>query len=88
MAKTTVFVSFDFDRDKPLKDFVIGQAGLDDSPFEVSDHSLKEAAPEAQWVSRARRGSARSDVLIVMLGAYTRLASGVKKEVAIAQELG
>jgi hypothetical protein len=46
MAKKKVFVSFDFDNDKVLKDFIIGQAKLDDSPFEVIDFSLKEAAPE------------------------------------------
>lgn len=37
MAKKKVFVSFDFDNDKTLKDFIIGQAKLEDSPFEVSD---------------------------------------------------
>lgn len=34
MAKKKVFVSFDFDNDKTLKDFIIGQAKLADSPFE------------------------------------------------------
>ena len=34
-----VFVSFDFDNDKKLKDFIIGQSKLPDSPFEVSDWS-------------------------------------------------
>lgn len=37
MAKKRVFVSFDFDNDKVLKDFVIGQSRLTDSPFEVID---------------------------------------------------
>ena len=41
MTKKKVFVSFDFDNDKVLKDFLIGQAKLEDSPFEVADHSLK-----------------------------------------------
>jgi hypothetical protein len=35
MAKTKVFVSFDFDNDKKLYDFIIGQARLSDSPFDV-----------------------------------------------------
>lgn len=30
MAKKKVFVSFDFDNDKTLKDFIIGQAKLED----------------------------------------------------------
>ncbi len=88
MPKKRVFVSFDFDNDRTLKEFIIGQARLPDSPFEVSDGSLKEAAPEPQWVARARLAIARADVFIVMLGPRTARASGVLKEVAIANELG
>ena len=87
MAKKKVFVSFDFDNDKALKDFVIGQAKNPDSPFEVSDHSLKEAAPEKDWVEKARRAISRSDIFIVMLGPKTKKASGALKEVKIANEL-
>ncbi len=87
MAKKKVFVSFDFDNDKALKDFIIGQAKLDDSPFEVTDHSLKEAAPERSWLEKARAAIARSDVFIVMLGPKTKTASGVLKEVKAANEL-
>jgi len=88
MAKKKVFISFDFDNDKTLKDFMIGQAKLPDSPFEVSDHSLKEAAPEASWLEKARTAITRSDVFIVMLGSKTRTASGVLKEVKVANDLG
>lgn len=38
-GKKKVFVSFDFDNDARLKDFIIGQAKNPDSPFEVSDYS-------------------------------------------------
>lgn len=88
MAKTRVFVSFDFDNDKTLKEFIIGQAKLPDSPFEVVDHSLKEAAPEWNWESKAHAAIARADKFIVMLGSKTRFATGVKKEVAMAKTLG
>lgn len=88
MAKKRVFVSFDFDNDRALKDFIIGQARNSDSPFEVIDHSLKEVAPERDWLQKARRAISRSDVFIVMLGSRTRYASGVLKEVTIANELG
>jgi len=87
MPKKKVFVSFDFDNDKTLKEFIIGQAKLPDSPFEVIDGSLREAAPEPQWVARARQGIAQADVFIVMLGPKTARASGVLKEVLIATEL-
>ena len=87
MAKKRVFVSFDFDNDKTAKDFIIAQSRLADSPFEVIDHSLKEASPETQWLLKARAAISRSEVLIVMLGSRTRYAPGVLKEVAIANEL-
>lgn len=88
MAKTKLFVSFDFDNDRILRDFVIGQAKLPDSPFEVSDYSLKEAAPEKNWEAKAQRAISRADKFVVMLGSRTRFAPGVKKEVAIAKRLG
>jgi hypothetical protein len=88
MAKTKVFVSFDFDNDKILRDFIIGQAKLPDSPFEVSDHSLKEAAPERDWEIKAHAAISRADKFLVMLGSKTRIAPGVKKEVAMAKNLG
>jgi hypothetical protein len=88
MATTRLFVSYDFDNDKKLKDFIIGQAKLPDSPFEVSDHSLKEAAPERDWEAKARAAIGRCDKFIVMLGPRTRYASGVRKEIAMAKALG
>ena len=87
MAKKRVFVSFDFDNDKTLKDLIIGQARLPDSPFEVADHSLKEAQPQRDWEEKARRAIGRAEVFIVMLGPNTRRASGVLKEVKMANDL-
>ena len=87
MAKKKVFVSFDFDNDRTLKEFLIGQAKLADAPFEVSDHSLKEEAPETEWLTRATAAIKRAEVFIVMLGPKTRSASGVLKEVAVAKGL-
>lgn len=86
MAKTPVFVSFDFDNDKVLKDFIIGQSKHGDSPFNVIDHSLKEAAPEKDWKEKARRAIKLADVVIVMVGPETHKAPGVLAEVAIARD--
>jgi len=87
MVKKKVFVSFDYDNDKVLKDFIIGQSKLDDSPFEIIDFSLKEAAPERDWLSKARIAITRAEVFIVILGPKTRNASGVLKEIKLADEL-
>ncbi|MCA8425834.1 TIR domain-containing protein [Burkholderia seminalis] len=88
MAKTRVFVSFDFDNDRVLKDFILGQAKLGDSPFEVIDHSLKEAAPERDWEKKARAAISSADIVVVMVGPKTHKAQGVLKEVAMAREAG
>ena len=88
MAKIKrVFVSFDFDKEQSLKEFIIEQARNADSPFEVIDHSRKEAAPEEDWLEKTKAAINRSDVFLVMLGPKTRSASNVLKEVAVAKEL-
>lgn len=88
MAKKRAFISFDFDNDKTLKDFIIGQARLADSPFEVVDTSLKEAVPMKTWEDKARAAIKRSDIVIVMVGPNTYRAPGVFKEVKMAREEG
>lgn len=88
MAKKKVFVSFDFDNDQKLKMFLIGQSNLPDSPFEISDVSLKEAAPEKDWETKAKAKIRSADLVIVMVGPYTYRAPGVLKEVRMANELG
>ena len=87
MAKKKVFVSFDFDNDQKLKVFLIGQANLPDSPFEISDVSLKEAAPEKDWETKAKEKIRIADLVIVMVGPNTHKAPGVLKEVKMANEL-
>ena len=72
MAKKRLFVSFDFDNDKALKDFIIGQAKHPDTPFEVADASLKEVAPEADWAARAEARIKGSDRVLVMVGAQNK----------------
>ncbi|KZL00520.1 MULTISPECIES: TIR domain-containing protein [unclassified Pseudovibrio] len=84
--KKKIFVSFDFDNDKKLKDFIIGQSRLPDSPFEVIDNSLKEAAPERDWEVKANTAIKRSDIVIVMVGPQTYRAGGVLKEIKMARD--
>ena len=87
MGKKRVFVSYDYDNDKVLKDFIIGQSKLDDSPFEIIDCSLKEAAPEKEWEEKAKKAISMADVVLIMVGSKTHKAPGVLKEVKFAREL-
>jgi hypothetical protein len=74
--KTPIFVSFDFDNDRRLKDFIVQQARRSNSPFQVIDQSLKEAAPEQNWEAKASRAISRSKVVLVMVGSQTYRAPG------------
>ena len=87
MSKTPVYVSFDYDNDRVLKEFVIGQSKLDDSPFEVIDHSIKEAV-SGDWISEAEKRIKRSDVVLIIVGPKTYSAQGVLKEVQLANRHG
>ena len=41
MAKKRTFISFDYDHDSDLKNLLVGQARNEDSPFEITDMSIK-----------------------------------------------
>lgn len=86
MAKKRVFVSYDFDNDRALKEFVIGQTRRNRVPFDVIDSSLREAAPMATWETKALQAIKRSDIVLVMVGPNTHRAPGVLKEVRMARE--
>lgn len=88
MTRKRVFISFEHDEDRALKDLLIGQSRNEDSPFEVIDGSLKEAAPESNWEDKAAERIKMAEVVIVLLGPSTHDATGVAKEIAIARRLG
>ncbi|RDJ05079.1 TIR domain-containing protein [Rhizobium grahamii] len=87
MAKTKVFISFDYDHDERLKDFLVGQSKNPDSPFELADWSIKEAI-DVRWKDKARSRIRSVDVVAVICGQHTDSATGVSAEVKIAQEEG
>ncbi|TBD04572.1 hypothetical protein ELH21_09290 [Rhizobium leguminosarum] len=83
--KKRVFISFDYDHDETLKTFLIGQAKLADSPFELADWSIKEHITE-EWKKKARTRIKSVDLVAVICGLNTHTATGVSAEVKIAQE--
>lgn len=85
MAKR-VFISFDYDNDSTLKDFLVGQSRNSDSPFSIADWSIKQASPG--WEADARRRIRACDVVAVICGHNTNTATGVARELSIAQEEG
>lgn len=87
-AKRRVFLSFDYSHDRRMKTLFVGQAKLDKSPFTIIDHSLKEAAPEPEWVDHAAAAIAKAELVVVLLGEHTSDASGVLTEIALAKRIG
>ncbi|KND47802.1 MAG: hypothetical protein AB197_00970 [Parcubacteria bacterium C7867-002] len=87
MSKTKVFVSFDFDHDQDLKTLFCGQADHSDTPFEISDISLKQALL-GDWKAKIRPRIRNAEQVVVICGEYTHTATGVTAEIEIAQEEG
>lgn len=85
MAKTRTFISFDYDHDSNLKTLLVGQSKNEDSPFEITDMSIKEVISE-DWKKKARTRIKGCDVVVVICGENTDTATGVSAELTIAQE--
>ena len=85
MSKKRVFISFDYDHDETLKTFLIGQSKLPDSPFELTDWSIKEPIT-GDWKAKARTRIKSVDIVAVICGEKTDTATGVSAELTIAQE--
>lgn len=86
MAKIPVFTSFDGEHDDDLRVLFVGQPQLAATPFEISDHSVKDVS--STWEADARRRIRRAAQVAVLCGEHTETATGVSKEIRIAREEG
>jgi MTH538 TIR-like domain (DUF1863) len=87
MAKTRVFISFDYDNDARQKDLLVGQSKHPDTDFEFADWSSKEHI-SGDWKSKIKAKLAHVDVVCVLCGKNMATAAGVNHEVEMAQEIG
>jgi len=85
MAKKRVFTSFDFDHDEDLRNLLVGQSKHPDTPFDMTDASVKEPMT-GDWQAKVRRRIRNCELMIVICGEYTDRATGVNAELRIAQE--
>lgn len=86
MPKLNIFVSFEFDKDRDLKDNFYKQA-KQQTPHRVGNCSLKEAYPDEKWKKKAKQAIAGCDVVVVLIGEDTHNAPGVKVETDMARSL-
>lgn len=82
-----VFTSFDFDHDEDLRTLLVGQAKHPDTPFQLSDWSVREPMT-GDWKAKVQRRMNNVDLVAVICGQYTDSADGVAAELAIAKEIG
>jgi len=87
MATKSAFISFDYDHDNDLRGNLVTQAKNDDSPFSITDWSVKEAFGE-NWRSKVRDIIERVSLTIVICGEHTHQAKGVEAEVTMVQQAG
>ena len=85
MDKKRAFISFDYDHDRLIKEYVVGQAKNPNSPFDIVDASVKKHMT-GDWQEKVRNRIRRADLVVVMCGEYTHQAEGVATELKIAQE--
>ena len=83
--KKKVYICFDYEHDYELKEGLVGQAKHPDSPFEITDVSIKQEI-NSKWKYYARQKIKKADIIIVVCGRHTDTASGVAAELSITQE--
>lgn len=85
MSKKKIFVSFDFDNDRELKNAIVAKSQNADAPFKVANWSMKPNDQDKKWQKEAKFRISRCDILLVLAGENTHQAIGVKQEIAIAR---
>lgn len=85
MFNKKVFISFDYDNDKDIKENLVAQTRQSFCSYEIRDESIK-APIDSKWREEARQRIKNCDVVIVLCGEHTDTASGVAAELTIAQE--
>lgn len=84
--KERIFISFAVE-DKTLRDFMVGQARNDNSPFEFVDMSVK-APWDSMWKTNCRRKIKGCDGVIAIITKNTKNADGQIWEIKCAYEEG
>ncbi|MBU8715249.1 hypothetical protein KM924_22345 [Brevibacillus parabrevis] len=85
MAKR-IFISFAIE-DKTLRDFLVGQARNEKSPFEFIDMSVKEPWDSA-WKTKCRTKIKGCDGVLIIVTKNTKKAEGQLWEIKCAKEEG
>ena len=83
-TKNRIFISFAIE-DATYRDFLVGQARKENSPFSFVDMSVKEPWSE-EWKRQCRTKIKGCDGMIALVSKNTAIASGQLWEVKCAKE--
>ena len=83
-TNNVVFIAFAIE-DERQRDFLVGQAKLEKSPFEFIDMSVKEPYDE-EWKKKVRTRIRRSDGVIALVSKNSLKSTGQKWEIQCARE--
>ena len=83
-SKNRIFISFAIEN-KWARDYLVGQAKNEKSPFEFVDMSLKEPWDE-KWKTQCRTRIERCDGVIALISKNTKNAAGQLWEIKTAKE--
>lgn len=86
MADPRAFISFDFDHDLTEKTLFVGQSKNSKTPFSIEDWSSKSSLPEAEWERLIESKISKCNLLIVLSGKTMASATGVSKEIRMAED--
>ena len=87
MTTLNIFVSFEYDNDKDLKNNFYRQAD-EETNHRIRDCSLHESYSDEAWKNKARKAIRRCDVVVVLIGQDTHNAPGVIVETDMARSFG
>lgn len=86
MAEPRAFISFDVDNNSNEKMLFAGQAWHSKTPFSHEDWSAKEPMAQSQWEALVKAKINKTHFMIVLVGKHMATATGVVKEIKMAQD--
>ena len=86
--KRRVFVSFNPERDRPLRDFFVNQGRKSDATWSVVRWSDPYDDENSMWATTTTGRIKQCDMVVVLLGPTTFMSKGVLKEITIAEIVG
>ncbi len=85
-AVPRAFISFDFDHNETEKKLFVGQSKNSKTPFSIQDWSAKYSMPQSKWEAIVKERINKCNMVIVLVGKYMASATGVVKEISMANE--